>query len=172
MIRLISAGCLILLIACNQTREAPAGAAMGDAAPDPADEAAVREIGSAWFTAYSAGDANGVAALYADDAVVSVPGVAPVRGSAAIREALAKDIVNARAGGVTLTPAPKSEVGTSGDLAWEWNTFTAEDKSGATVDAGKYVTVFQRNDGKWRIIRDIWNSDNPPPQPTAPGSTN
>ena len=43
-----------------------------------------------------------------------------------------------------------------------WNTFKVTDKSGATVDAGKYLTPAARKDGKWRIIRDIWNSDNPP----------
>lgn len=145
-----------------------AGCAQGAARPadTAADEAAVREAGAAWFTAYSAGDAEGVAALYADDAVVNPPGSPPARGSAAIREAVAKDIANSSGGGFSLKPGSESEIGVSGDLAWEWNTFTVQDKSGATVDAGKYVTLFQRRDGKWLIIRDIWNSDNPPPQPS------
>jgi len=30
------------------------------------------------------------------------------------------------------------------------------------VDAGKYLTVFQRRDEKWMIIRDTWNSDTAP----------
>jgi len=49
----------------------------------------------------------------------------------------------------------------SGDLGWEWGTFTVTNKSGATVDKGKYVTVCAKKDGKWLIIRDIWNSDGP-----------
>ena len=53
-------------------------------------------------------------------------------------------------------------------VRWESGTFTATDKSGATIDAGKYITVFQRKDGKWLIVRDTWNSDNPPPAPPAP----
>ena len=169
MIRLISACCLTLLLACGTTREPPAGEATGNAgaAADTADEAAVRTAGAAWFTAYKAGDVDGVAALYADDAVLNAPGVAPARGRASIREALAKDIAASSGGGITLTQAPKSEVGVSGDLAWEWNTFTATDKAGATVDVGKYVTVFERKDGKWLIIRDIWNSDNAPTPPAA-----
>jgi hypothetical protein len=36
------------------------------------------------------------------------------------------------------------------------------------VDAGKYITVFQRKDGKWVIIRDTWNSDGAPAAPAAP----
>ena len=137
-------------------------------AADPAaDEAAIRAMGPAWFKAYNAGDVDGVAAQYADDGVVNVPGAAAARGRAAIRESLAKDIAATSAGGLTLTPATTSEIGVSGDLGWEWNTFTVTDKSGATLDAGKYVTVYGRKDGKWLIIRDIWNSDTPPTPPTA-----
>jgi uncharacterized protein (TIGR02246 family) len=164
MIRLISACCLILLVACGTTRE-PAGgeSAGGTAMVDPAaDEAAIRTLGTAWFTAYNAGNADSVAALYAEDAVISAPGAVPARGAAAIREFLAKDVAGAKEGGLTLTPAPNAEIGVSGDLAWEWNTFKVTDKSGKTVDTGKYVTVFGRKDGKWLMIRDIWNSDNPP----------
>jgi ketosteroid isomerase-like protein len=64
----------------------------------------------------------------------------------------------------------RADAGVSGDLAWEWNTFSVTDKAGATVDTGKYVTVYGRRDGKWRIIRDIWNSDAPPPAAPAPAA--
>jgi uncharacterized protein (TIGR02246 family) len=164
MTRLISACCLTLLIACGQTPETSSGAAAGEAS------AAIRGHDSTWFAAHNAGDADAVAALYADDAVVSAPGVPPVRGSAAVREAIGKDIADMKAGAVTLVASPDADVGVSGDLAWIWNTFTVKDKSGGTVDAGKYLTVFTRKDGTWRITRDIWNSDNPPP--AKPASAN
>jgi ketosteroid isomerase-like protein len=99
--------------------------------------------------------------------VLNAPGAPPARGRAAVREGLAKDIAASSAGGFTLNPAATSDVGVSGDLGWEWNTFTVTDKSGAKVDAGKYVTVYTKKDGKWLIIRDIWNSDNPPARPPA-----
>jgi uncharacterized protein (TIGR02246 family) len=158
VIRLISACCLTLLIGCASARPA---------AHSAADEAALRAIDSAWFTAVNAGDVDGVTALYAEDAVVSVPGAPPARGSAAIRGVLAKDIENASKGGVKLVPGSNVEVGVSGDLGWIWNTFTVTDKAGATVDAGKYLTLAERKDRKWRIIRDIWNSDNSPAPPAA-----
>ena len=167
MIRFISACCLTLLIACGTNREqAPASEATGDvaAADVAADETAIRALDSTWFAAYTAGNADGVAALYADDAVINVPGAPPARGSAAVREALAKDIANSSGARITLVPDPTIEVGASGDLGWVWNTFTVKDKSGAKVDAGKYVTVVARRDGKWHIIRDIWNTNNPPAQ--------
>jgi uncharacterized protein (TIGR02246 family) len=170
MNRFINACSLILLVACGSTGAVPAGGATADAA---ADEAALRAADSTWFAAYNAGDAAAVAALYADDAVISAPGSPPARGSAAVREALAKDIANTSGGGFTLVPSPTAEVGVSGDLGWIWNTFTVKDKSGATVDAGKYLTLTGRKDGKWRIIRDIWNSDDPTaPPPEKPAAKN
>ncbi len=75
-------------------------------------------------------------------------------------------------GGFTLVPSPSADVGVSGDLGWIWNTFTVRGKSGATVDAGKYLTLLARKEGEWRIIRDIWNSDGPAAPPAQPASTN
>lgn len=132
------------------------------AAPDAgADEQAVRAINPAWYKAYNAGDVEGVVSLYSDDAVLSIPGQAPARGTAQIRDAYTKDIHDTHAAGVSLNSGPNAEIAVSGDLGYEWNTFTATDKSGKTIDKGKYVTVFGRKNGKWLIIRDIWNSDTP-----------
>lgn len=175
MIRFISACCVTLLVAaCGQTRETSSAATAGETASADvaADEAAIRAADSTWFSAHNAGDADAVAALYADDAVISVPGAPAARGSAAVRAAIAKDVADMKAGKLTLAPSPTADVGVSGDLGWIWNTFTAKDKSGATVDAGKYLTLLARRDGQWRIIRDIWNSDNAAPAPAQAASAN
>ena len=148
----IVAASLVALAGCAKTAPPAADAA--------ADEAAIRAINPAWFKAYNAGDVDGVTALYSEDAVLNIPGVPAARGRAAIREAYVKDI--AAAAGLTNNQGPSGEFGVSGDLGWEWNTYTVTDKSGTTVDTGKYVTVYGKKDGKWFIIRDIWNSDTPP----------
>ena len=135
-----------------------------------ADEAAIRAVNPAWFAAHQAGDADGVAALYADDAVLSIPGAPPVRGRPAIREAFAADIAAMQAAGLKNNQGAAPEFGVSGDLGWEWNTFSVTDQSGSTVDTGKYVTVYARRDGKWLIVRDIWNSDTPPLPPAPPAT--
>lgn len=141
-----------------------ATAATTAAAPDrAADEQAVRAVNDAWYKAYNAHDVDGVAGLYADDAVLNPPGMAPARGHTAIHDAYQKDIAAAAKAGVSDVQGATPDVGISGDLAWEWNTTKVTDKSGKTVDTGKYVTVFARRDGKWMIIRDIWNSDIPSP---------
>ena len=126
------------------------------------DEATIRTMGSEWFKAYAAGDADALAAQYAEDAVVSAPNAPAIRGRAAIHEYYAADIAEMKAEGLVDEQGNSGEVGLSGDLAWEWNTFAIKDASGATVSSGKYTTIFRRRDGKWLIIRDTWNSDSPP----------
>ena len=132
-------------------------------APDTAADAAIIKADvPVWFTHYNAGDADGVAALYAEDGVVLAPGAPAVVGRAAIRDFIASDIATSKAAGVTLNGNEVTDVGVAGDMAWKTGTFSVTDASGATVDKGKYVTIDRRVDGKWLIIRDTWNSDTPP----------
>jgi hypothetical protein len=60
--------------------------------------------------------------------------------------------------------------GVAGDLAWVTGTYVVANASGATVDKGKYVTIYRRANGKWPIIRDTWNSSMPPAAAPAPAS--
>ena len=161
---------LIAFAGCAKTSAPP----VADVA---ADETAIRGINPQWFQAYAAGDADAMAALYAEDAVLSPPGAPPARGRAAIREYLAGAIAASKAAGLSFNPGPSPEFSVSGDLGWEWNTFGITVSSGTTVDSGKYVTVYGRRNGNWAIVRDIWNSDTPPAtaqpeaaaKPEAPG---
>jgi uncharacterized protein (TIGR02246 family) len=127
-----------------------------------ADSSAIRSSQDAWYKAYNAGDGAAVAALYAADAVVMAPNVPASRGISAIRDYYAKTSPEFQAAGLTAVEGPIGDVGISGDLAWQETTYTVTDKSGATVETGKVLTVMQRRDGKWMIIRDTWNSDAAP----------
>ena len=128
-----------------------------------ADEAVIRQSAPAWAAAYNAGDADKLAAMYWDDAVLQPPGAPAATGRAAIRAFLAADTAATRGAGLTMNIPEAGAVDVSGDLAYEAGTYTVTDASGATVDAGKYIGVFQKRDGTWLYIRDTWNSDNPPP---------
>ena len=121
-----------------------------------------------WAAAYNAGDADTIAAKYSDNAVVMGPAAPAAVGRDAIREFIAKDSAGAKAAGVTLVISTGDEVGVSGDLAWHSGAYTINDASGNAVDSGNYVEVQQNLDGKWMIIRDIWNSDRAPAPAAAP----
>ncbi|MFZ2508064.1 MAG: DUF4440 domain-containing protein [Steroidobacteraceae bacterium] len=121
-----------------------------------------------WVVAYSAGDADAIAAKYSDAAVVMAPGAPAAVGREAIRAFIAQDSAGAKAAGVTLVISDGDEVGVSGDLAWHTGGYTVNDATGAVIDSGNYVEVLQNMDGKWMIIRDMWNSDRPPAPAAAP----
>lgn len=133
-----------------------------------ADRTEVQDGSRAWAVAYNAGDADGVANLYAEDAVVMPPGAAVVYGRAAIREYIVGDSAAARAAGLTLTIEHGDTVGISGDIAWHSGPYSINDASGTRVDGGSYMEALQRVDGKWLMVRDIWNSDSPPATAAAP----
>jgi hypothetical protein len=43
-----------------------------------------------------------------------------------------------------------------------------KDKAGKVLEAGKYLSVSRRKDGKWLYVRDTWNADGAPaPAPAA-----
>ncbi|MGB5132292.1 MAG: DUF4440 domain-containing protein [Steroidobacteraceae bacterium] len=139
-------------------------------APDnsAADKTGIQDGTRAWAVAYNAGDADGVAKMYGDDAVVMPPGKQPLFGRAAIREYIAGDSAAARAAGLMITIEHGDSVGISGDLAWHTGPYSVSDASGAKVDGGNYMEALQKIDGQWYIVRDIWNSDQAPAPAAAP----
>ena len=145
-------------------------AACQPAAQDPAKEkAAIAEVNGAWAGHYNAGDADAVANLYWDDAIVMAPGAPAAAGRTAIRDLIANDTAGAKAAGMTMN-IDHGPIGVSGSLAWQTGTFKVTDAAGATVDAGKYLSVLEKRDGKWLLFRDIWNSDMPPAPAAAPAA--
>ena len=64
--------------------------------------------------------------------------------------------------GVTVTTL---EVEVSGDTAHEVGTYGLMGDGGKVLDAGKYVVVWKREDGKWKLHRDIWNTSVPSSKP-------
>ncbi len=120
-----------------------------------------------WATAYNAGDADRIVAMYGKDAVVMPPDV-PAVTTSALHDYLVKDIATSKKAGITLAIVDGKSA-SSGNLGWHEGTFTVADTSGKTVGTGKYVEVWERKDGKWTMIRDIWNNDAPaPPAPATP----
>ncbi len=135
-------------------------------APDTAaDEAALKADPGAWFEAYGAGNADGVANLYAEDAILMAPGAPAVVGRAAIREFIASDIASSKSSGLVLNFGEVTGVGVAGDTGWLSGSFSAADGSGAIVDEGKFLSVYSRTGDGWTLIRDTWNSDMTPASP-------
>ena len=97
---------LIAVSACNPKAPdttAKSADTTSMATTDSAGDANLRAAALKWFELYNKQDADGVAALYADDAVIMAPGASAAAGKEAIRTFLAGDIAGAKKAGVSDT---------------------------------------------------------------------
>ena len=105
----------------------------------------------AFATAILAGDAGSAAAGYTDDAYVLAPDAETVRGREDIR-AFWQGLIES---GIQNVRISTGEVASSGDLAYAVGTIevTGADES---TEHSRYVLVFRRVSGEWRLHLDIW----------------
>lgn len=124
--------------------------------PGHADEVrdAVEAGNRAFIAAFLRGDAAAVAQLYTETAQVIAPGEPVARGRAAIAAAWQKAID----AGVKDVSLHTADVESAEDLASETGTVRLVAKDGA-ITQGRYVVVWKREGGRWKLHRDIWNSE-------------
>jgi uncharacterized protein (TIGR02246 family) len=132
------------------------------AADSATDMAALQAVDQNWAKAYNAGNADAVANLYDEAAVLLPPGAPGVNGRAAIKAFFAKDTAESQKAGVVFTLDPKPAGGVSGDMGWQSGTYAVKDKAGKVVETGKYLSVSMKKAGKWLYVRDTWNADGAP----------
>lgn len=104
------------------------------------------------------GDSTGLASLYTSDAKLMGQNMPTVSGKAAIQSAY-NGMLGMGIAGATLT---SSEVWGTEDIVSEVGIYTLTDKNGKEIDKGKYIVLWKMEDGKWKLFRDCFNSDNPP----------
>jgi uncharacterized protein (TIGR02246 family) len=125
--------------------------------PDPAAADEVRdavEAGNrAFIAAFLQGDAEAVAQLYTEHGQVIAPGEPVATGRAAIAAAWQKVID----GGVADITLETTEVESAGELAYETGSVRLTSKDGQRSE-GRYVVVWKREGGRWKLHRDIWNA--------------
>lgn len=158
--RTIAAFCAAVAFAGLATESMAAGSAK--------DLAALEAVDQAWAKAYNAADADAVANLYDEQAVLLPPGSPAVKGRAAIKAFFAKDTAESQKAGITFVLDPKPAGGVAGDMGWQSGHYAVKDKSGKVIETGKYLSVSARKGGKWLYVRDTWNADGSPGAPDTP----
>jgi ketosteroid isomerase-like protein len=98
------------------------------------------------------GDAKAVAERYTADAVVMPPNATAAVGTAAI-EAFWSAAIEA---GIEDAELTTTQVEASGDLAYEDGEVSLTDSDGKTTQH-RYLVVWKRVGGEWKLHRDIWN---------------
>lgn len=128
----------------------------------------VATVNRAFSEAVARGNAEAMAAVYTDDAVLLPPGSPPVQGREAIAEFF-RGMLDAT--GLAAIDLETREVRVDGATAYEVGRarLTFRSPESETTSTAKYVVVWKRTDRGWRWHVDIWNDD-PPPGATAAGT--
>ncbi len=106
---------------------------------------------------FARGDAAALAALYTADGQLLPPGGEVVAG----REAIQAFWQGAMDGGVAGATLAIAEVEEHGDTAIEVSRYTLFGAGEQPLDRGKYIIIWKREGGEWRMHRDIFNSSLP-----------
>ncbi len=122
---------------------------------------ALSEIGLAnqqFMAAFKRGDAAAVAACYSADARLLPPNSPPVTTTDGIR-AFWQAVIQTGIKEATLETVEVEKTGEAG--AVEEGRYTLLGATGDVLDTGKYVVIWQKDGGAWKLHRDIWNSSRP-----------
>jgi uncharacterized protein (TIGR02246 family) len=153
--------CCVLALTLASCSEAPP-----PAAPDTraADEKAIRDLIARNEKDWAAKDVDKIVGYYSSDAMLLVPDMKMVMGTADLKGA-AKSFLDANfsfQGG----PGIKVEVSKASDLAYATGTYMSKMADPKTkklmAEEGKWATVFKKQaDGSWKAVVDMFNADGP-----------
>ena len=135
--------------------------------PEPADpqelQAAVMDADRAFNQATQERGVEGWVSFFADDGALIGEGMGEIRGTDAIREAVA--YLSDPAFSLTWEPI-RADVAASGDLGYTVGQYTSrtEGEDGqVTVGQGLYVSIWRlQADGRWKVVMDLGNPTDDP----------
>lgn len=122
-----------------------------------ADELAIQKVALTFSENLVAGNYGALMDAYWDDAVLLPPGRDIIKGKAGItaywiRNRSFKQLYHK-------TISEKIEV--TGDYALDYGYWFSEGKAGDKaypLSSGKYVVIWKKIDGRWKMYQDIWNN--------------
>ena len=122
-------------------------------------KAAIEAANKQFASALAKGDAAAIGAMYTSTGMAFPPNGDVVRGRDAIQK-MWQGVIASGVKEATLTP---TEVEAHGDTAYEIGTYTMGAGGGKQLDRGKYIVIWKRENGQWKLHRDIWNTSMPAP---------
>jgi uncharacterized protein (TIGR02246 family) len=147
---LVLAALCSLLIACQPP------AAEAPAVDLNALRAEIQALEDGYAKASNEKNVEGIVAFYAEDAQRLPDGEPIQKGRNAIRKSTQDEMASDTSGATVSYQV--LDIFADGNLLVEVGASVVKHKDGST-DNGKYVAVYEKRDGKWVCIRDIWNED-------------
>jgi uncharacterized protein (TIGR02246 family) len=126
------------------------------------DARAIRALSDQWQRDVAAQNVDAIVALHTSDAVVMMSHAPLAKGSAEIRAMWAEGV---KTPGLVLHWTPTKIEVASPTVATEYGTYTEsfDTPQGKGTDAGNYVTIWHKINGKWRVALDAPNTTIPLP---------
>ena len=118
---------------------------------------AIEAANANFMAVFRASDAAAVADCYTSDAQLLPANSEPISGRDAI-EGFWRSVMGMGIAGVKLDTV---EIESQGDLAVEVGRYALTGADGGALDNGKYVVVWHRDAGTWKLHRDIWTTSKP-----------
>lgn len=129
-----------------------------------AEARTIERLHSEWADAEVAKDLDASLAFLTPDAILQPPNAAPIQGHDAIRQFYIS-MFQLPIAAMTMGPATVV-VSESGDVAADWGTLTlvVNGNDGPITDTLKFMAVWQRRNGEWKVLANSWSSNAPPPR--------
>jgi ketosteroid isomerase-like protein len=144
----------IILIGCNSTPKVDL----------VAEAESIRNIEAEWLVALQNMDTDKIMSIYSPEGVVMKPNNAIYVGLQSIREQVESDFADTTIlWNTTSSNIDIIEVSASGDIAYARgiNRSKMKTQAGIVEISDKWIDMYKKNDGQWKCIVGIWNSNNP-----------
>ena len=156
---ILFAASFFLLASCNSASDSPSAAEESAKVDMDQVKTAIQEIETAWAAAQNAKDVNTLIGMYTDDAISMPDGAPSLQGKAAIQARMEDEFAKTPEGQTNTYEV--LEIYGDENIVTEIGKGTTKDAAGAVVSTGKYMVVWQKTDGKYLCLREIYNSDAP-----------
>lgn len=114
----------------------------------------IEAANSDFMLAVKAGDEERFISLYAEDAILLLPGRDPLVG----REGVRTFFASFKARGIREIKLTTLEIEAFEDTAWERGCSEMAGPEGAVLGKGKYIVIWKRAADGWKLYRDIVNA--------------
>ena len=109
----------------------------------------------AWQELFNSRKAQALVSMYTDDCILMPPEEPSVTG----RQAVMDFYLPLLRHGFTMERT-NEEAETRADVTLRRGTYVVKDRHGEVTERGKYMQLWRmQEDGKWRLSREIWNTD-------------
>lgn len=139
-------------------------AVLSSCTPESRDVAAeISEANKGFMQAFASADPSAMGSLYTENAKLYPANSDVVVGRKDI-ESFWGSVMKMGIKKAELSTLTAESIGNTAVEEGTYKLFVGED---LMVDQGKYIVTWQKENGQWKLHRDIWNTNIPAPQPRA-----